>query len=150
MNQINSSTFLAISTNIPSTTTHRCQDSCCLTCCCMPKNSNHLGMVRKYTKEEIPWKSSGRRCPKTSVWCIHVLFNELMNYRPLHLSQRNPESYCPLRLKRALASRACLTSQASIFPKNKCSGRYSSRSLGGCLLISTESLLHLPKVYTPQ
>ena len=49
MNQINSSTFLAISTHIPSTTTHRCQDSCCLTCCCMPKNSNHLGMVRKYT-----------------------------------------------------------------------------------------------------
>lgn len=71
-----------------------------------------------------------------------------MNYRPLHLSERNPESYCPLRLKRALASRACLTSQASIFPKT--SALAATVLAKGVVCLYPRNLSSSPKsVHTP-
>ena len=69
-------------------------------------------MVRKYTnrrnKFEIIRKEMSKNISLVNPFSFHPQsFNELMNYRPLHLAQRHSESFI-LRLKRALASRACL------------------------------------------
>ena len=136
-------------------------------------------MTNRRNKFEIIRKEMSENISLVNPFSFHPQsFNELMNYRPLHLSQRHSESFI-LRLKRALASRACLkknrvaalfffetvrrkcglslTNKPNItsfdFPKT-CALAPTILAKGDvCLwfLVNIHGIsLHLPTVYTPQ